>query len=189
MANSVMEKSITLGSGKLYVMEFTGTVPEHATIEVDSNRLGAISKGASVEYSMESTAVEDDLGEVKEIFLTSEEVVFKAGVLTWNGTTLQKLCSTARVTEDSETGTRTVKIGGVGNQDGKSYLIHFVHRSAKRGVVRVTIVGKNEAGFSLAFAKDESTVLDAEFKAMPLDGEGTLLIFSETKPGTPVQEG
>ena len=45
--------------------------------------------------------------------------------------------------------------------------------------MRVTIVGKNEAGFSLAFAKDKETVIDAVFKAMPHDTDGTLIIYEE----------
>ena len=31
----------------------------------------------------------------------------------------------------------------------------------------------------MAFAKDEETVIDAEFKALPLDDEGTLIIYTE----------
>ena len=41
---------ITLGSGKLYVAEYTGTVPEVATLCVEENRLGYISGGATLEY-------------------------------------------------------------------------------------------------------------------------------------------
>ena len=41
------------------------------------------------------------------------------------------------------------------------------------------IVGQNEAGFTLAFAKDKETVVDAEFKASPMDSEGTLIHYEE----------
>ena len=97
--------------------------------------------------------------------------------MTWNGKTLKKLCSTAIVTE--ATGKRTVKIGGAGNHDGKKYVIHFVHEDAVDGDIRVTIVGSNEAGFELAFAKDKETVINAEFKAQPCDSSGTLIIYEE----------
>ena len=76
-------------------------------------------------------------------------------------------------------GKRTVKIGGRANDNGKSYVLHFVHKDATDGDVRVTIVGKNQAGFSLAFAKDKETVVDAEFKAQPHDSDGTLIRYEE----------
>ena len=100
--------------------------------------------------------------------------------MTWNGNTLQKLCSTARIKEDVDTKTRTVKIGGAGNYDGKKYVIHFVHKDAIDGDIRVTIVGSNEAGFELAFAKDKETVINAEFKAQPHDKDGTLILYKES---------
>ena len=43
----------------------------------------------------------------------------------------------------------------------------------------VTIVGNNQAGFTIAFAKDSETVIDAEFKAQPMDKEGTLITYQE----------
>ena len=100
--------------------------------------------------------------------------------MTWNGKTLEKLCNTARITEVS--GKRTVKIGGIGNQDGKKYIIRFVHLDPIDGDVRITIVGSNQAGFKMAFAKDKATIVDAEFKAEPNDNEGTLIILEETIP-------
>lgn len=42
-----------------------------------------------------------------------------------------------------------------------------------------TIVGNNQAGFTIAFAKDSETVIDAEFKAQPMDKEGTLILYTE----------
>ena len=103
----------------------------------------------------------------------------KSGIMTWCGTTLKKLCQTARVTEDAEKKKRTVKIGGIGNADGKRYVLHFVHKDTVDGDVRVTIVGSNQAGFTIAFAKDSETVIDAEFKAQPMDKEGTLILYEE----------
>lgn len=43
----------------------------------------------------------------------------------------------------------------------------------------LTIVGNNQAGFTIAFAKDSETVIDAEFKAQPMDKEGTLILYTE----------
>lgn len=174
-----MEKEkIVLGSGKLYVTEFTGTVPEDTTLETKENILGYIQGGATLSYTPSFYEAKDDLGLIVKKMLTDEEVVLKSGVMTWNGKTLEKICGTARV---SETGsTRTVKIGGIGNYDGKKYLIRFVHEDSADGDIRLTIVGSNEAGFEMAFAKDKETVVNVEFKAMGgLDTEGTLVEYKE----------
>lgn len=177
--NKETEK-IVLGSGKVYASEFTGTIPERSVIETAANLLGLIQGGATLEYKPEFYTAEDDLGLVSKTIITKEEATFKSGIMTWCGKTLQKLCATARVEETENK--RTVKIGGRSNDDGKSYVIHFVHEDATDGDVRVTVVGKNQAGFSLAFAKDKETVIDAEFKAAPHDSEGTLIIYEEEIP-------
>lgn len=171
-----MEK-IVLGSGKVYITEFNGEIPNSETIEVEENLLGLIQGGATLEYKPSYYEAKDDLGLCQKNILTEEEVTFKSGVMTWNGKTLVKLCSTARIKE--ENGKRIVKIGGITNYNGKNYIIRFVHEDEQDGDIRVTIVGKNEAGFSLAFAKDKETVIDAEFKAMPHDEEGTKILYEE----------
>ena len=173
------KETITLGSGKLYSVEYTGTIPSNTDLEKETNILGYIQKGASLDYKPEFYEAEDDLGIVKKQILTKEEVTFKSGILTWNAETLKKLVATGRITEDAEKGMRTIKIGGINNNDGKQYIFHFVHEDKKDGNVRITIVGQNTAGFSLAFAKDAETVIDAEIKALPNDNEGTLIIFQE----------
>ena len=176
-----MEKRIVLGSGKLYVTEFSGsTLPADDTIETEGNLLGLISGGATLEYSPTFYEAKDDLGLVSKKFITEEEVVFKSGILTWNAQTLAKLCATGRLTEDSSGKTRTVKIGGSGNYNGKKYVRHFVHADAADGDVRITLVGSNEAGFEMAFQKDSETVINAEFKAEPHDTEGTLVVYKES---------
>ena len=74
---------------------------------------------------------------------------------------------------------RTVKIGGIKNQNHKRYLIRFLHEDSEDGNIRVTIVGRNEAGFSFTFAKDAESTIEPQFKAHPIDKDGTLLIFDE----------
>ena len=171
------DKKIVLGSGKLYVVAYTNEVPVDSVIETEDNLIGYIQGGATLTYTPSFYEAKDDLGYVVKKMLTEEEVTFKSGVMTWNGETLQKLCSTARVTTDATT--RTVKIGGLANYDGKSYVIHFVHEDNVEGDVRITIVGQNEAGFEMAFAKDAETVINAEFKALPQDTDGTLIVYKE----------
>ena len=173
---------ITLGSGKLYCMLFTGEIPEDTEIETENNQLAHIKGGASVEYTAETYTAKDDLGVVSKTKLTNEDVILKAGLLTWCAKTLKKLSSTARVTEDTRK--RTVKIGGIKNQTDEKYLIRFLHEDEEDGDIRVTIVGKNEAGFSFSFAKDAESTIEPQFKAHPMDKERTLLIFDEEIPQT-----
>lgn len=174
--NKEIEK-IVLGSGDLYTVEFSGTIPDDATIETDNNRLSYVQGGATLEYKPEYYTAEDDKGVVSKTIITKEEATLKSGIMTWCGNTLKKLCSTARVTEKS--GKRTVKIGGRSKDDSKKHLFRFVHSDPTDGKIRITIVGKNQSGFSLAFAKDKETVIDAEIKAQPHDSDGTLIIYEE----------
>lgn len=171
---------IVLGSGKLYSTAYSSStgIPTDEVIEVEENLLGLIQGGATLDYTPTFYETEDDLGLVKKKMLTKEEAKLTSGVMTWNGKTLEKLCATARSTES--TGKRTVKIGGIGNYTGKKYVLRFVHEDDVDGDIRCTIVGANEAGFSLSFTKDKETVINAEFKAFPnLDNEGTLILYEE----------
>ena len=171
-------EKIVLGSGYLYLMKFTGTVPDTKTICVEENRLAYIQGGASVEYTPTFYEAKDDLGYATKTLLTDESVVLKSGIMTWYGETLAKLCMTARVTTTDST--RTVKIGGLGNYNDEKYVICFHHPDATDGDIWLLIVGQNQSGFTLAFAKDKETVIDAEFKAAAsLDDEGTLIQYIE----------
>ena len=178
------KEKIVLGSGKLYVDEFDSAtgIPEDNSIEAEEKLLGLIQGGASLEYKPSFYEAKDDLGLASKVVLTEEEATLKSGIMTWCGKTLKKLCSTARVTEDTSNGKRTVKIGGAANQDGKKYVLRFVHEDKADGNIRITIVGNNQAGFSFSFAKDKETVIDAEFKAQPHDKEGTLIQYDEDIP-------
>ena len=168
---------ITLGSGKLYMAEFSGTLPEVSTLTVEEHRLGYISGGATLEYKPTFYEAKDDLGYVVKTILTEEEATLKSGILTFNGKVLDKLCDSS-VVKDQE-GKRTVKIGGLGNAKNKDYVVVFHHEDKKDGDIWVLIVGRNQSGFSLAFAKDKETVIDAEFKAIPHDNNGTLIEYIE----------
>lgn len=176
MANT---EKIVLGSGKLFVTDYTAgqDIPDDATLENMENLIGWIQGGATLQYTPTFYEAKDDLGMVSKKFLTEEEVILRSGVMTWNGQTIAKLTATARVSESE--GQRTVKIGGISNYDGKQYVIHFLHEDAVDGDIRITIVGSNEAGFEMSFAKDQETVINAEFKAQPQDKEGTLILYKE----------
>lgn len=176
------KESIVLGSGFLYCTEFEGTnkeIPDNETLETTENLLGYIKGGASIEYKPTFYEAKDDMGMVSKLITTEEEATLKSGIMTWCGKTLERLCSTARVTEDKANNKRIVKIGGIANSVNKIYVLHFVHKDNKDGDIRITIVGNNQAGFTISFAKENETVIDAEFKAQPMDKEGTLILYEE----------
>lgn len=170
---------IALGSGDLFCMEFTDEIPTDEVIETDENKLGAIQGGASLEYTKETYTAKDDSGARSKTIITDENAVLKSGIMTWTGETLKKLCSTARVSTSTDGKKRIVKLGGINNDDGKKYIVRFRHKDPVDGDCRLTIVGKNEGGITIAFAKDKETVIDAEFKAEACDSEGTLVIYEE----------
>lgn len=170
-------QTITIGSGDFYLTPYTDTVPTVEALCVPENFLGHTKGGAALTYTEETYEEKDDLGRVSKIITTSEEVILKGGLLTWNGTTLQKLIDRCKVTEAS--GKRIVKIGGAGNSQGKNYAICFHHKDATDGDLWILIIGRNTAGATLTFAKDAGTVLEPEFKAMPQDDEGTLVQLIE----------
>lgn len=176
-------ESIILGSGKIYATEFTGEVPDKETLCQDINRVGYISGGATLDYKPAYQTVKDDLGYIMKTILTDEEASLKTGIMTFNAHKLKMLCSTGRVIDSEDGKTRILKIGGVGNADGKQYAICFHHEDKIDGDIWIIIVGQNQSGFSLAFAKDKETVIDAEFKALVQDNEGTLIQYIEEIKG------
>ena len=168
---------IYLGSGDLMIKEYTDSMPVHTDFDPETDLLGRIQGGATLEYKGTWYDAKDDSGKAVKTIITEEEATLKSGIITWNGNTLTQLCSTARVAEAE--GLRTVKIGGVGNNNGKSYALCFHHTDKIDGDVWIVIRGVNQGGFSLAFVKDKETVIDAEFKCLPQDDEGTLIQYIE----------
>lgn len=171
------EKPITIGSGTAYILEFAGEVPSAETICVPENRLAYIKSGCTITYSQESVTVQDDLGLIRKTIITSDSATVSLGLLGWVGTTLKKLVSTARVTEEGSK--RTVKIGGIGNDDGKSYCLCIHHEDKVDGDCWWKVVGKNTAGLELAYKPDTETAVNPTFTAEAMDDEGTLIIFEE----------
>lgn len=169
--------TITIGSALAYIMEYSGTMPTKDEICVAENRLGYIKGGAALEYTIEPYTEKDDLGYVSKVIVTSEEVLVKMGLLTWNGTTLQYLVDRCQV--DEADGVRTIKIGGAGNAQGKEWVVCLHHVDKKDGDLWVIVRGSNTAGLTLTLAADEGTVLEPEFAALPCDDNGTLVQLIE----------
>ena len=172
--------TVTLGSGKIYLQTFSESMPTVDALCVESNLLGYIKGGASLEYTQETYEEKDDLGYVSKIITTNEEAVLKCVLLTWNGATLKKLLDRCSSTEAS--GKRTTKIGGAGNAQGGYYAICFHHEDKTDGDLWILIKGRNTAGATLTFATDAGTTVEPEFKALPHDSDGTLVELIEEIP-------
>lgn len=177
-------KNFVLGSGVLYIAEYTGSIPTDTVLEVDTNMIGTIKGGATLAYKPEFYEVSDDLGTVKEEILTSEKVSLKSGIMVPNMKFLQKAAPTTKTTEGTTGASPSptvTKIGGIKNANGKKYVVRFVHVSAAdpNYKLRVTVVGNNTSGFDLGMVKDKETVVDLEFSATPMDATGTLVQFDE----------
>lgn len=178
-------KQYTLGSGHLHIKELAAETDVNSKEFLDSffvedTILGRIKGGAAFEYTTEKYEDEDDLGYVVIEDITKEKVTMTSGVMTWNPETLTKLCTTARTTTEQD-GTVTVKIGGLGNQSDKRYVIGFEHKDKK---LRVLIVGRNTEGFTFDFKQDSATVIDCKFRAEASDSEGTLILIKDYRKKT-----
>lgn len=180
------KEKVTLGSGMLYMSEFTGDLEKDFAdilkrLMTPENHAGWIKGGASIVYKPTMTQEKDDLGHVIKEILTDEEATLKSGLFTWNGVTLAKLTATAEITEETrgDKKYRRLKIGGTKNDDGKQYVILFVHEDPVEGNCYLLVAGRNVAGFTITFAPDSATVIDAEFSCKPHDERGTLIEFVE----------
>lgn len=172
-------EEIILGSGDLYIVDFTGEIPNDTEIEKDENRAGNIKGGATLEYSIESQTVQDDKGRVKKTIITKETVLFKTGLMTWIKKFMQAIIQTARIDETTKTGHRVYKLGGLANLNKTRYLWRFVHTRDDGRKLRITVTGKNTGTISLAFQPENETVVDAEITADTLDSAGTLVILDD----------
>lgn len=171
---------IILGSADVYIQAFDGkTIPATSDICTEDNLMAYISGGASVEYKPSFYTAKDDTGNKRKTIITEEEVTLKTGIMTFDGNKFNYLCDTARVTEDKTKKRRIVKIGGLNNRKGSRYVICLHHKDPTDGDIWTMIVGNNQAGFSISFEKDKETVIDEEITALPMDDEGTLLLYEE----------
>ncbi|QEY33875.1 hypothetical protein FL966_01790 [Caproiciproducens galactitolivorans] len=183
MADKIIH--IPVGSGYLYHDVFTGKVPANSEIETEEHRLGYIEKGGEIDYKPTFKTFKDDFGIIQRNVLTAEEATFKASLIAWSAADFNTFVSTARITETQ--GHRTIKIGGMGHDDGKVHLFRFVHPDSQYGDVRLTIVGTQTGGFKLNFKPDDAGNMDLEITAQASDSEGTLIIYDEEVLGDTVK--
>lgn len=176
-------KRIVLGSGTLYCVEHTEDVePSVETLKNASNELAKIQGGATFEYTPSTYTAKSDDGLVSKTVITEEVAKLNCGICTIDGTVLEKIISTASATRDEENKKTVVKIGGISNDNGKSYDFLFYHTDAKDGDIAVLLTGKNTGGLSLGFTKDKETVTNLTLEAEPMsDGSLGQVEFYDAK--------
>ena len=166
---------IALGSGNCYIAEYDGVnIPTVEAIKTKENLFSKVKEGCELEYTAETYTEESDDGTVKKTIYTKEDAKLRPGFIVTNSSVVNKLVATGRIIDD-EAGKTIVKIGGLNNDNGKSYVILFYHEDKKDGDIAVLIVGKNTAGLKFAFKKSAGSILNPEFTAEPQDEEGTLI--------------
>ena len=155
--------SILLGSGELFIAAWNPAlgIPADAVFEHEDNSVGDIASGASLEYKPTVYVVKNDAGKVRKRKVTSEDVTFKTGVLTWNIENLGKLSPGTITTLGS---VKTLALGGASSL--VPYALRFVHTKDDGNKLRCTMVGTAGNGFTLTFDGAKETVLNHEFESM-----------------------
>lgn len=171
------QKEMLLGSGDLYIVAYSGTIPSNTVIETEDNRIGGIKGGATLTYKPSIYSATDDMRRMKKSLITGEEVTFKSGFLSFDLGEIAKLAlgATYNSTSSEET------LEGGGGTIIQQYVLQFVHTMDTGLKVRTTIVGIPSAGFELLFNPEKESTTNAEFIAAPMDNKGRLFKISKEK--------
>ena len=165
-------KDMLLGSGDLYIMAYTGQIPEDGTIETEGNMIGGIKGGATISYTPTIYSVSDDMRRIKKSLITAEEATFKTGYLSFDLGEIAKIALGSTL-QSSYSGTKsTLSVGG--GQTISEYVLRFVHTMGNGKKVRVSMIGTPVSGFELAFSPENESVINAEFSAVPMNNKGHL---------------
>jgi hypothetical protein len=163
-------QTVLLGSGDLYILD-SAAVPDPVNAteeEIDNNliKIGEISSGATLTYSTEFKTVKGGaLNQEIARFLTSEQISFKTGIVTWDMKNISKLIA-AHYSEDQTAETRRLGIGGLGNVP-INYL-RFQHLKKTDGkYIKINMFkAQNQNGIEIPFNSENETVIDVEFKLL-----------------------
>lgn len=154
--------NIILGAGTIYIAEATeGKAPD--TLFTDANKIGVTYGGATLEVKPEIKEVENDFGETVHGEITKHNVTLKCGLAELDGAMIEKNACFGTYTAAQSGGSEPshYKIGDT-DTELKYYAIGFKQR---KGVIKVSIIGTNRDGLSLAFSKDNETKIEPTFTA------------------------
>lgn len=163
--------NIILGSGQLYlglcdnIADLANLTPEEEAALIN---VGAIESGATLEIETDAEEVESANMGVIARFPIKTTVTFKTGVMTWNLDNLKFLLD-AQVTTDTLTGEKKTVIGPA--QKFPEVYLRFKHQKRDGGELIINIYrAQPEGNLALEFAKEDPTVVDYSFIALPKRG-------------------
>ena len=170
-------EQVILGAGDWYVQEWASGAVDLAALCVQSNLIGNTSGGATLEYTIDTYTVEDDMGRVRRTFKTKGNATLKTDLLTFDVAALSQLMSMGEI---SSSGGKTIlKLKG-GKESLKKFCVGFVYQDESTGeIIRVGMVATNTAGITLAFTKDKETVVDVTFTAESNGVDDVIVVIEE----------
>ena len=174
---------VVLGAGKWYIAPYTSGALDMETVEEEDNLLGYTQGGATITFTPETYAIEDDIGMVRKTFQTKASAEMKTGLLTFTTDSLAAMLSVGQATQTpasaSERGKTTLKLGG-GKSALKKFSVVFVYEDDETGFkTRIGMVATNTAPLELVFAKDAETVVDVTFTAESNGVDDTIIVIEE----------
>lgn len=174
---------VVLGAGKWYIAPYTSGALDMETVEDEDNLLGYTQGGATITFTPETYAIEDDIGMVRKTFQTKATAEMKTGLLTFTTDSLAAMLSVGQATQTpasaSERGKTTLKLGG-GKSALKKFSVVFVYEDDETGFkTRIGMVATNTAPLELVFAKDAETVVDVTFTAESNGVDDTIIVIEE----------
>lgn len=169
-------RDLQLGSGKLYVKKVTDEtkIPALKALCIEDNQIGWIKGGATIEYTIDTKEIYDDLRMVNETFITGEHGKLTTGLLTWNKAVIEALLNNE--TTDSD-GSILVGANGLSKMD-KMIVIFEAIPTSGNVVRRFGMIGVSEAGLKLQYQPEDATVVDVEFASIA-DEDGHYIRIEE----------
>ena len=183
MPDTGKTQRVVLGAGKWYIAPYTSGALDMETVEEEDNLLGYTQGGATITFTPETYAIEDDIGMVRKTFQTKATAEMKTGLLTFTTDSLAAMLSVGQATQTpasaSERGKTTLKLGG-GKSALKKFSVVFVYEDDETGFkTRIGMVATNTAPLELVFAKDAETVVDVTFTAESNGVDDTIIVIEE----------
>lgn len=183
MPDTGKTQRVVLGAGKWYIAPYTSGALDMETVGEEDNLLGYTQGGATITFTPETYAIEDDIGMVRKTFQTKATAEMKTGLLTFTTDSLAAMLSVGQATQTpasaSERGKTTLKLGG-GKSALKKFSVVFVYEDDETGFkTRIGMVATNTAPLELVFAKDAETVVDVTFTAESNGVDDTIIVIEE----------
>jgi len=173
---------IILGSGHVYILEqnntnkLTGNMTNAqlreyiGTYAVSGNLAGHVKNGATLNYTATKYTEKDDFSEITKTITTDESLNLAFGFIDYKTGLMDELVDNAETTVGVSD--EAIKVGGLGNDKGKKYIVIFAHEDAADTDTYVILTGTNTANLAAAFATGAGTMFNAQFEAEPIDGTG-----------------